>query len=236
MSEQYVGLYGTFTSTQAVVNAVQNGWPGIGAVSGSGNISYSPYTVPYSYNNETVDQIVENAYKYASFWWLDFWTVSGPPNTTQTVDWNNAGKAAGKKAAQVIMSAANSGGFVPAYVIIDLEGSVTPTSADEFTAIVDGWVSGVNSVTSALTAAFYSDQYQWEDYKLDQLGIPGFVAVSPIQGNQPYVSGANIVGYIAYPGACVNGSASSDVNTIISWGKYLNTLQFSNSGDDCGPN
>ncbi|MCY0894948.1 MAG: hypothetical protein OWS03_01455 [Alicyclobacillaceae bacterium] len=77
MSEQSVGLYGTFTTTQAVVDAINKGWPGIGAAAGYGITSY-PYTAPHIYSGKNVDEIVEAAYKNTNFWWLDFWTVSGP--------------------------------------------------------------------------------------------------------------------------------------------------------------
>lgn len=235
MSEQSVGLYGTFTTTQAVVDAINKGWPGIGAAAGYGITSY-PYTAPHIYSGKNVDEIVEAAYKNTNFWWLDFWTVSGPSSQLDS-EWESAGHAAGEKAAQTIMSALNadgSSGFAPAFVVIDLEGPNQPSTAGQFTAMVNGWASGIQAITYELTPALYSDQFQWNNYDLNKLNVPGFVAVSPIQGNSPSAVGSNLFGYNAYFGNCVNGSASKDVATIEGWGKSINTIQFSNSGDDCG--
>ena len=110
------GLYGTFTSTNAVVYAVNtNGWPGIAAVAGMGQSS-SPYPYPLIYNGQTVDQLVEDAYQYASFWWLSFWTVSGPSSTTLSA-WYDAGYVAGQEAGRTVMNAANTLGYVPASVL-----------------------------------------------------------------------------------------------------------------------
>lgn len=238
MGEQTVGLYATFLTSQAIADAVnKSGWPGIGAVAAQGSTSY-PYTEPHVYNGQTMDEIVEAAYSQANFWWLDYWTVSGPSSSATDSEWQSAGHAAGVKAAQTIMSAVNapnSLGFVPAYVVIDLEGEVVPSTAGQFTSIVKGWAAGIQSVTSQLSPALYSDQYQWSSYNLNSLNVPGIVAVSPIAGNKPYASGGNIFGYGGYYGSCSNGSASDDVSTIQSWGKNLNTLQFSGSGNNCGP-
>ncbi len=88
----------------------------------------SPWTKPYEYHGLTVDQIVGAAYsKGVSFWWLDFWTVAGPAGDTDT-DWYNAGKAARGEARTTILNAADGvngvagTGYVPAYVILDVEG------------------------------------------------------------------------------------------------------------------
>lgn len=42
--------------------------------------------------------------------------------------------------------------------------------------------------------------------------------------SSPPVTGANILGYIAYYAAC--GAASTDIKNVESWGAPYNTLQF----------
>ena len=64
------------------------------------------------------------------------------------------------------------------------------------------------------------------------LPIPIFPAVSPILGNSPFVLGAGVTGYVAYYAAC---PAQSYVNQMNGWGGAYNTLQFTDSGVDCGP-
>jgi len=41
------------------------------------------------------------------------------------------------------MNAANTLGYVLAYVVIDLEGQVQPSTGEEFTYIVQGWAAGL---------------------------------------------------------------------------------------------
>ena len=226
------GLYGTFTTTTAVTYAVNtNNWPGVAAVAGEGQAT-APYTYALTYNGVTVDQIVENAYASANFWWMSMWTVSGPASSTLS-DWYTAGQDAGSVARSTILDAAQTYGYVPAYVVLDPEGAYRPSNIGEFSNFFRGWAAGITANASGLTPAFYVDQSQWTSYDLNSLGIAGFVAVSPIVGNTPYTTGSNLVGYMGYYGTCSNGSAATDVNTIDGWGANMNTLQFSDSGDDC---
>jgi len=95
------------------------------------------------------------------------------------------------------------------------------------------------SVDGALHPGFYADQSQYATYNLSNIGLPAFIAVSPIQGNEPFAPGggfgrpgANVTGYIAYFGGC---PAVADENTVRGWGAPYNTVQFSDSGVDCGP-
>lgn len=230
------GLYGTFTSTASVVKAAKtNGWPGIAPVSGRGQ-STSPYTYALTYGGTTVAEIVGLAYHQgANFWWNDYWTVSGPPSTSN--DWTTAGTAAGKYAAGVVMTAANSTGYLPQYVVIDLEGAVQPANEQQFQTMVKGWAMGISQGSSGqLSAAFYSNQSQWTSFNLNSVGLPGFVAISPIStSNPPSATGSNIQGFAAYYATCVNGNATTDVNIVNSWGKNANMVQFTDSGDDCAP-
>jgi len=236
------GLYATFQTTDAVVKAnVTNGWPGIQDTSGLGTTS-SPYTYALEYYDEatskyeTVPKIVGSAYSQgADFWWNDYWTVSGPSSGYD--DWTDAGTAAGKYAAGIVMTAANSTGFIPQFVVIDLEGQIEPAHATQFTTLVKGWMTGLADGSSGeLTGAFYSDQSQWESYDLNSLGYYGFVAITPISTSQPpTVSGNNLWGFAGYPGTCVNGNASGDVAVLDGFGKPVNTIQFTDndSGDPC---
>lgn len=134
------------------------------------------------------------------------------------------------------MTAANSTGYLPQYVVIDLEGAIPPTNSSQFRTLVQGWVSGINTGSSGeLTAALYANQYQWNSYDLNTLNVPGFVAISPISSsNPPSATGSNIPGFNGYYGTCVNGNCNGDVTVLNSFGE-TNSIQFSDSGDDCGP-
>ena len=86
---------------------------------------------------------------------------------------------------------------------------------------------------SGLTPAFYANQSQYESFGRAGLTLKAFVAVSPILGNTPQVSGGNIDGYIAY--YATKCPASPYEATISGWGAKYNTLQFNDSAVDCGP-
>ncbi len=66
-----------------------------------------------------------------------------------------------------------------------------------------------------------------------RLGLQDLLQCLLLLGTPPRATGSNLTGYMGYYGTCSNGSAATDVNTIDGWGANMNTLQFSDSGDDC---
>ena len=219
-----VGVYGTFGSVQAVVDAANLGWPGIGDVAGLGTPA-SPYVA-----STGEDQYVQTAYSQIGdrFWWLSFWTVSWPASGDT---FYNAGYQGGRVAAQTID--ATLGTFIPRFVVLDPEGyNSGATSASEWADFINGFADGVHSVDGALPVAFYSNQSDYTTYDLASIPISALIAVTPILDNSPFVSGGNVVGYITYYADCPAGSYVSQVE---SWGARWNTVQFSDSGVDCGP-
>jgi hypothetical protein len=88
-----------------------------------------------------------------------------------------------------------------------------------------------------LTPALYVDKYEYSAFGISSLRLPVFVAITPILDNYPanpdgFIPGANVDGYIAYTGGC---PAESYETTMQSWGGSYNTMQFPDSGADCGP-
>ena len=221
-----VGVYATFSSTQNVVAALQEGWKGIGVTGGLGTQA-APYTTalpnhPDLMVSQALTQTNANAF------WLSFWTVSWPSGGDSFYD---GAYKAGVFVAQTISG--YKGKYQPNFVIIDPEGYNTPASnATEWSEWLHGWSDGIKSVNANLTPAFYTNQWQYTTYDLATVNLPSFVAVSPISGNSPVVKGGNIQGYIAYYAAC---PAQSSVQQTASWGGRFNTVQFRDSGVDCAP-
>ncbi|WP_067623695.1 hypothetical protein [Alicyclobacillus acidiphilus] len=221
-----VGVYASITSESEVVTALQQGWPGI-AVTAALGTQKAPYTAVLT---GSPDVIVARALEAqsSSAWWLSFWTVSWPDSGTT---FQQAGYDGGVYAAQQI--AKYPGSRRPDYVILDPEGYNTPaTTSQEFIDFINGFVEGVKATDSSLTPAFYVNQSQYETFGLSQLAVPAFIAIAPIEGNKPAVSGGNIEGYIAYYATC---PAATDVAQVKSWGARYNTVQFRDSGIDCAP-
>ena len=219
-----VGVYGTFGSVQAVVDAVNLGWPGVGDIGGLG-IPNTPYVT-----SQGEDQHVQDAYTQIGdrFWWLSFWTVSWPVSGDT---FYNAGYQGGRVAAQTID--ATLGTFIPRFVVLDPEGyNNRATNASQWADFINGFADGVHSVDGALPVAFYSNQSDYTTYDLASINISALIAVSPIRNNSPFVSGGNIVGYIAYTASC---PVAPDVSQVESWGARWNTVQFQDNGADCGP-
>jgi hypothetical protein len=232
---QVTGLYAYFSSTSLVNSAVNKGWQVIGDVAGQGTTS-SPYTTSTGQDQNVYNSCRQNN---CNFVWLSFWTVSGP---TGGDTWYSAGYKAGQTAATTLKNVANGSGIVPNYVILDAQGyNGVPSSASQWSNFVNGWRDGIASVSiplATLTAAFYANQSQYSSYNLGSLSEPAFIAVSPILNNKPTVSGPNLTGWDVYYAYCdsPDGSASKYVNQVNSWGgESPNTVQFSDSGVDCGP-
>ena len=221
-----VGLYASVSSTNDVIHAHQHGWIGIGATGGLG-AKASPYTQVLS---AQPDKQISSALAQTggAMWWLSFWTVSWPASGET---FHDGGYKAGRYVAQTIVNL--KGKYLPNYVIVDPEGYNTPAdSADDWQDWLTGWADGITSVSKSLVPAFYCNQYQYSTYHLAAVELPAFIAVSPIAGNTPFVKGDNIEGYIAYYASC---PTSKDVAQVKAWGGRLNTVQFRDSGVDCGP-
>lgn len=224
------GVYGSYGSEAIAQTAISDGWPII-ADAGALGTSSSPYTGELF---AAPDQNVATAIASSggNVTWQSYWTVSGP---TSTDTWYNDGYAAGQQAANTLDGYASSA--LPNFVVLDPEGDnngqgQTPTTAGNWSSWLTGWSAGIVSINSGLTPAFYVDQSQYATYNLSTLNMPAFVAISPIAGNTPGVSGANINGFIGYYGGC---PAAAYESTINGWGARYNTLQFADSSVDCGP-
>jgi hypothetical protein len=229
-----VGVYGP-ASEQAALTALQEGWRILGDTGGLGTAG-PPYTTPLI---ATPDANFSAAIAQTGVrtTWLSFWTVSGPVGADS---WYTAGYDGGQVAASTI-AAGVVPGVNPDYVILDAEGyNGVPTSAATWSSFVSGWAAGVLAVDPALVPAYYADQSQVQSYGLAALPYPGFIAIEPITGNTPYVSGGNILGYIAVVNASYGDTtggcpAAPYESRILNWGAAYNTMQFPDSGVDCGP-
>ncbi|MDP9727592.1 hypothetical protein [Alicyclobacillus tolerans] len=223
-----VGLYAVFDSVQSAESALQIGWSGLASTAALG-ISTPPYTELLSnHSDQYVAAALANNNNPLVFW-ISFWTVSWPEPGDS---FQSAGHAAGVYAANQL---ANYPGTIrPSFVVIDPEGYNQPaTTSSEWKDFISGWREGLLSVDSSLQPGFYCNQFQYQQYQLSSLPDPAFIAISPISGNQPEVTGGNIRGYIAYTASC---PVISDIEQVKSWGATYNTVQFADSGVDCGPN
>ncbi|MBX6353802.1 MAG: hypothetical protein IRZ10_10760 [Thermoflavifilum sp.] len=221
-----VGLYADFHSTALVQRAIQLGWKGI-AATGALGIKGRPYTQELaSQPDKNISSVLSG--RSGDIWWLSFWTVSWP---TGGDSFYEGGYQAGQYAAKTLLG--YKGKYLPNYVIIDPEGYNQPANTTaEWSDWLNGWAAGIKSVHAGLQPAFYCNQWQYQTYKLNTIQLPAFIAVSPIGGNTPHVRGGNVIGYIAYYATC---PAADDVATVKSWGAQWNTVQFRDSGVDCGP-
>ena len=229
-----VGVYG-FSSWSAAGQAISEGWPILGDTGGLGTQG-APYTGQLLSNPDlNVGQAIVSLRVRVT--WMSFWTVSGP---TGGDSWSSDGYQAGRAAAQALDRDYETDAVRPDWVILDPEGyNGTPGTTADWGAWLGGWAAGIASVDAALHPAFYANQSQYAAFGLSAIGLPAFIAVSPVQGNQPFRSGggfgspgANVTGYIAYFASC---PALADENTVRGWGAPYNTFQFSDSGVDCGP-
>ncbi len=221
-----VGVYATFSTVTDVASAIALGWPGIGHTAALGTKS-DPYTqVLVGRPDIVVSTGLANSQK-TDVWWLSFWTVSWPAAGDS---FSNAGFKAGQYAANIVKSYK---GRVPNYMVLDPEGyNTSPTAAINWAEFIYGWAQGIKGVDRTLNSGFYCNQSQYMDYNLASVTLPAFIAISPIDGNQPMVHGENIVGYIAY---YADVPAASDISQVLSWNGKLSTVQFRDSGVDAGP-
>ena len=257
---QGVGVYAIPTTKWT--KAIGDGWPiisetgGLGTRSapwvgftGSPNVAYSP--------DFLLGQSIYNAHKRVT--WLDFWTVSGPlaGQAQTTANFYNHGFAAGVWVATQIDAYRGLGvGLKPDWVIFDPEGypdnhsgvdapggasnATLAKYATFWSAMVNGWQVGINSVDPNLNAGVYASQSEYRNYQLSTLSLPVFIAIAfggggpiPVTG----ASGSNVRGFISFNAVCTPASTlQSEATTLLNppWGGQFNTLQF-NAGVYCAP-
>jgi len=257
---QGVGVYAIPSSKWG--QAVTDGWPIVSETGGLGTRS-SPwvgFTSTSSVANSPdflMGQSIYNSHKRVT--WLSFWTASGPlkgqPMTT--TNYYNHGFAAGAWVATQIDQYRSLGvGLKPDWVIFDPEGypdnhsgldapggsssATLATYATYWSALLNGWASGMASVDPSLNAGVYASQSEYRNYNLVTQSMPVFVAVAFGNGGPTPIGGAtgsNIRGYISFAAACTpKATLASEESTLLSppWSGQFNTLQF-NAGVYCAP-
>lgn len=235
--------------------AVTNGWPIISGTGGLGTQA-SPW-VGFTSANTTVatspdflmGQAIYNSHKRVT--WLSFWTVSGPlaGEAQTTTNYYSHGFAAGAWVATQIDQYRGLGvGLKPDWVIFDPEGYpnnssnlVAPAGASNatlalyatyWTAMLQGWAQGIDSVDPSLNAGLYANQSEYRNYGLAAQPLPVFEAVAFGNGGPTEVAGAsgsNIRGYIAFSAVCTPAATlASETSTLENppWSGQFNTLQF----------
>jgi hypothetical protein len=257
---QGVGVYAIPSADWS--NAITQGWPIISETGGLGTRSAPWVGFTGSTNvDESPDfllgQAISNAHKRVT--WLSFWTVSGPlagqPMTT--TNYYAHGFAAGVWVATQIDSYRGLGvGLKPDWVIFDPEGypdnhsgldapggaspATLATYATYWTAMLQGWSAGIDSVDPSLNAAVYASQSEYRNYQLSTLSMPVFVALAFGGGGPIQVAGAtgsNVRGFITFNATCTPATTlQSEAQTLENppWAGQFNTLQF-NAGVYCSP-
>jgi hypothetical protein len=243
-------------------NAITQGWPIISETGGLGTRSAPWVGFTGSANvNESPDfllgQAISNAHKRVT--WLSFWTVSGPlvgqPMTT--ANYYNHGFAAGVWVATQIDSYRALGvGLKPDWVVFDPEGypdnhsgldapggaspAMLATYATYWSAMLQGWTAGIDSVDPSLNAAVYASQSEYRNYQLSTQSLPVFVALAFGGGGPIQVAGAtgsNVRGFITFNASCTPATTlATEAQTLLNppWAGQFNTLQF-NAGVYCSP-
>ncbi len=216
------GPYG-FEDFQDATTALNELWPGIGSVSGFCTAPSSAYSCATGADANMAAALNDHD---SNDFWLSFWTIGAPLNGAS---WYTDGFTAGQNAARELIGS----GRQPTFEILDPEGfGGAPASNVTWAQFASGWSAGLLSISGAMHPGLYADQFLISTYGLLSLSVPIFVAVSPILGNTPQISGAGVHGYIAFYAACPAGSY---INQMTGWGASFNTLQFQDSAVDCAP-
>ena len=133
-----------------------------------------------------------------------------------------------------------NGSYLPTYAVLDVEGyfivnTDSSPAYNDLVAMIQGWAEGIRANSLLVSPAYYESQSPIEGCGLPTSAyVDGFSAVSPILNTSPdpaVSSSLPIGGYIAYYAGC---PASAYKNTVWSWGRAYNTLQFPGSGVSCG--
>jgi len=255
-----VGVYAI--PAQDWSRAITDGWPIISETGGLGTLSapWVGFTTAKSLTQSPdflMGQTLVRANKRET--WLSFWTVSGPltPATQTAASYYSHGFLAGQWVAQQIDQYHLHGVNVkPNWVILDPEGfpdnhsaldapagaskAVIAEHAGYWTAMLNGWTSGLTNVDPTLHPGFYASQTEYRNYNLANSPLPAFEAIAFGGGGPVRIAGSNgsnILGYIAFNGTCTPTSAlRAQEQTLLSppWAGRFNTLQF-NTGVYCAP-
>lgn len=257
---QGVGVYAIPSAKWS--QAISDGWPIIADTGALGTMS-SPW-VGFTGNTTVatspdllLGQTIYKAHKRVT--WLSFWTVSGPlANEAQTTNtYYQHGFSAGVWVAQQIDAYRGLGvGLKPDWVILDPEGypdnhshldapggssnATIARYATYWSAMLQGWASGLDSVDPSINAGVYASQSEYRNYQLSTSPLPVFMAVA-FSGGGPIpvagASGSNVRGFISFGAACTPASTlTSEAQTLLNppWAGAFNTLQF-NYGVYCAP-
>jgi len=242
--------------------AIKNGWPIISGTGGMGTqsapwVGFTSTTNVASSPDFLMGQSIYNSHKRVT--WLSFWTVSGPmaSETRNAATYYSHGFAAGAWVATQIDQYRNLGvGLKPDWVIFDPEGypdnhsgldapggsskAAIAQYAGYWSAMLNGWAKGINSVDPSLKAGVYASQSEYRNYGLVNMNLPVFMAVAFAQGGPIPIAGAsgsNVRGYIAFDASCSpTATLKAQETTLLSppWSGQFNTLQF-NAGVYCPP-
>jgi len=257
---QGVGVYAIPSKDWSA--AITSGWPIISETGGLGTqaapwVGFTGGATVATSPDFLMGQAIYNSHKRVT--WLSFWTVSGPlagqPQTT--TNYYSHGFAAGVFVATQIDQYRTLGvGLKPDWVIFDPEGYpnnssnlVAPAGATNatlalyatyWTAMLQGWTQGIDSVDPSLNAGLYANQSEYRNYNLAAQPLPVFEAVAFTGGGPTVISGAsgsNIRGYIAFSAVCnPTSTLATEMSTLVNppWSGQFNTLQF-NSNSYCPP-
>ncbi|MBW4029872.1 MAG: hypothetical protein HIU57_04235 [Acidobacteria bacterium] len=255
-----VGVYAI--PAQDWSRAIADGWPIISETGGLGtlNAPWVGFSTAKSLTQSPdflMGQTLARANRRET--WLSFWTVSGPltPSAQTTASYYSHGFLAGQWVAQQIDQYHLHGVDVkPNWVILDPEGfpdnhsaldapagsspAVIAKHASYWSAMLDGWASGLTNVDPTLHPGFYASQTEYRNYGLANSSLPAFEAIAFGNGGPIRIggsNGSNILGYIAFNGTCSPPSAlRTQEQTLLNppWAGRFNTLQF-NSGVYCAP-
>jgi hypothetical protein len=242
--------------------AISDGWPIISETGGLGTLS-APWVgfAPAAPLNQSPDYLMGQSILASKKreTWLSFWTASGPltPADQTSASYYNHGFLAGQWVAQQIDQYHLSGvNLKPNWVILDPEGfpdnhsaldapagssnATVAKHATYWAAMLNGWATGMNDVDPNLHPGVYASMSEYRNYGLTNTALPVFQAIAFGGGGPvrvPGSSGHNILGYIAFNGACTpTASLHAQESTLLNppWAGQFNTLQF-NAGVYCSP-
>ena len=255
-----VGVYAI--PSQDWGRAITDGWPIISETGGLGTMSapWVGFTTAPSVTQSPdflMGQAITNANRRET--WLSFWTVSGPltPATQTPSSYYSHGFLAGQWVAQQIDQYHLHGvNLKPNWVILDPEGfpdnhsaldapagaspATLATYASYWSAMLAGWSTGLTNVDPTLHPGVYAEQSEYRNYGLANTSLPVFEAIAFGGGGPVRIAGSNgpnILGYIAFNGACTPTSTlRAQEQTLVNppWNGRYNTLQF-NAGVYCAP-
>ncbi|NNN08403.1 MAG: hypothetical protein HKL85_04325 [Acidimicrobiaceae bacterium] len=260
VSARGVGVYAIPSNDWG--RAISDGWPIISETGGMGTLNapwvgFAPPTPLNRSPDYLMGQSIVASKKRET--WLSFWTVSGPltPADQTVASYYSHGFLAGQWVAQQIDKYHLSGlNLKPNWVILDPEGypdnhsaldapagssnAVIAKHATYWTAMLNGWATGMNDVDPNLHPGVYASMSEYRNYGLTNTAVPVFQAIAFGGGGPIRVAGSsghNILGYIAFNAVCSpTATLRAQEKTLMNppWSGQYNTLQF-NAGVYCAP-